>query len=223
MWTDVAGVRTARSLAYDTREFPFAKWLAANLFKVPRLDKLHEQATRFRPAGHAVSVLSYDDNLRLRDLMQQLEDKSYFYRLYHRFAVQVIGGEFGGKIAYSNHPKMRVHLAGTPTVSKWHRDVDVTKRPDQINVWLPFTDSFGGNSLWIETDYGRGDYRPVDVRYGQALLFDGGFLEHGTVTNDTNVTRISLDFRFSIRAQTAPEVARSFFEGRPAESIPSVA
>ena len=219
MWSDVSGVRTARLLAYDTGRFPFAKWLAAAVFKVPRLEKLHERAMRLKRVADAAPQLTYEDNLRLRDRMQQLSDNCYFYKLYHRFAVQVIAAEFGRRIAYSNHPKMRVHLAGTPTVSKWHRDLDVTKRHDQINVWLPFTDAFGGNSIWIETDYGRGDYTPVEVSYGQALIFDGGLLEHGTVTNDTNVTRVSLDFRFSILGPVLPETARHFLGNRPAELL----
>jgi hypothetical protein len=209
MWTDVEGVRTARLLEYDTRTLPFAQWLAARIYKTPRLDKLHEHACA--PADS----LTYEDNLRLRNLMQRLKDDSPFYKLYNGFAVHVIAAQFGRKIAYSSHPKMRVHLAGTPTVSKWHRDVDVTGRFDQINVWLPFTNAFGGNSLWIESDYGTGDYRPVEVRYGQALLFDGGLLEHGTVTNDTDTTRVSLDFRFSILGDTLPEIAQPFFENRP--------
>src|SRR5689334_22593121 len=133
MWTDVQGVRTARLLAYDTRKFPFAEWLAAVVYKVPCLERLHERALRTRRLEDPSAGLTYDDNLRLRARMQRLKDDSPFSTIYHRFVIKVIGAQFGRRIAYSSHPKMRVHLAGTPTVSKWHRDVDVTHRPDQIN------------------------------------------------------------------------------------------
>jgi len=56
-----------------------------------------------------------------------------------------------------------------------------------------------GNTLWVESDYGLRDFQPVDVPYGAALIFDGGSLEHGTVNNDTHSTRISIDFRFSLK------------------------
>jgi len=67
-------------------------------------------------------------------------------------------------------------------------DADVTGRPEQINIWLPVTDSFGANCLWVESEFGKGDHQPVPVHYGQALFFDG-FLSHGTVPNDTDTIR----------------------------------
>jgi ectoine hydroxylase-related dioxygenase (phytanoyl-CoA dioxygenase family) len=44
--------------------------------------------------------------------------------------------------------------------------------------------------------YGRGEYTPVPVEYGQMLLFDGGLLSHGTVENTSSQTRVSMDLRF---------------------------
>jgi hypothetical protein len=51
-------------------------------------------------------------------------------------------------------------------------------------------------TVWAESRYGARDYEPVDLRYGQALLWDGGLLEHGTYPNLTDSTRVSCDFRF---------------------------
>lgn len=214
-WTDVEGMRTARLLDYDTRKFPFAAWLAAVVFKVPSLERLHENWQKHKIARGQSGTLGYDDNLRLRALMQNLDDNSPFYTLYHGFVSNVIASAFGRKISYSSHPKMRVHLAGTSSVSKWHRDVDVTGREDQLNVWLPFTNTEGNNTLWVENDYEGGDHRPIAVPYGKALIFDGGYLSHGTVENDTEVTRVSLDFRFSIVGSDMPDNARAVFDGRP--------
>jgi ectoine hydroxylase-related dioxygenase (phytanoyl-CoA dioxygenase family) len=38
---------------------------------------------------------------------------------------------------------------------------------------------------------------PVALRYGEALLFDGGKLLHGSVPNESDITRVSMDFRFA--------------------------
>ena len=186
-------------LPYETRRFPFAEVLEKTVFKVPRLAKLHVYWSRKKLSKGLPRVLDYPDNLRLRAAMQKLPDDSEFYELYHGFVRDVIAPLYGNRIAYSAHPKMRVHLAGTGSVSAWHRDADITRRPDQINVWLPFTDTFAGNTLWLESDYGLRDFHPVNVSYGNALVFDGGALEHGTVENDTDSTRVSLDFRFAIK------------------------
>lgn len=201
MFQEIEKIKTARLLPYDTNKFRFAFILEKTVFKVPKLDLLHEYWSKQKEKKGLSALLSYEDNLFLRSLMQKQPDDSPFYKLYHSFIRYVVAPEFGGKISYSNHPKMRVHLAGTPSVSAWHKDVDVTKRTDQMNVWLPFTNCYETNSLWIETDYGKKDYCPVNVPYGYALFFDGGYLEHGTVANLTPNTRVSLDFRFSVIAQ----------------------
>ena len=87
----------------------------------------------------------------------------------------------------------------------------MTGRDDQINVWLPFVSTCDANTLWTETDYGRGDYRPVTVEYGQLLLFDGGLLSHGTVANTSGQTRVSMDLRIAPRA---PGALEQFFSSR---------
>ena len=193
----IEGITSARLLCYDTAKFPFAQWLAQTVYKVPRLDRLHIYWSRHKQKKGQPPELGYADNLILRALMQRLPDDSPFYAIYNRFVREVVGPAFGNRISYSAHPKMRVHLAGTGSVSAWHRDADVTHRPDQINVWLPFTDTFAGNTLWLESHYGLRDFQPVAVPYGAALIFDGGALEHGTVANETDSTRVSVDFRFA--------------------------
>ena len=205
----------ASLIAYDVASYPFAEWVAGAVFKVRRLDELHEAWLRHKLAKGLAPTLDYADNLRLRALMQQLPDDSPFYTLYRRFVRRVLAPWFDGKISYASHPKMRVHLAGTPTVSKWHRDVEVTRRPELITVWLPFTDAFGSNALWVESGYGMGDHRPVPVAYGQALVFDGGFLEHGTVGNDSGRSRVSIDFRFSPIGPRTPPAAQAIYDRRP--------
>jgi hypothetical protein len=186
--------KNAIVIEYDTGKYPFQKVLAA-LFKVPVLDQLHVYwQQRMNKAD-----LTYDDNLLLRNKMQALKDDALFYQVYHRWITGVVSLHYGGHISYSAHPKMRVHLAGTGSVSNFHRDADVTGREHQINCYLPFTDVFETNTLWCETDYGLKDYQPVNLRYGQAILWDGGYLTHGTVNNQTAFTRVSCDFRFQAK------------------------
>lgn len=184
-------IKNALIISYDTIQYPFDKVLAS-LFKVPELKRLHHywQMKSAKPA------VSYDDNLMLRNKMQQLKDDALFYKVYHRWIIKVVSPHYGGHVSYSAHPKMRVHLAGTGSVSDFHRDADVTGREQQINCYLPFTDVFDTNTLWVETDYGLKDYQPLNLKYGQAILWDGGYLSHGTVKNETGFTRVSCDFRF---------------------------
>jgi len=179
-------------IMYDTKKYRFREVLCKYVFKVRRLEYLHKywllQSKKDR--------LNYSDNLLLRRVMQQLPDDSLFYKIYHSWVKSIIAPKYGRKISYSMHPKMRVHLSGTDSVSNFHRDVCITGREEQINVYLPFTDVFNGCTLWAENGYGTEKYEPLNLKYGQALIWDGGYIKHGTIKNDTEFTRVSCDFRF---------------------------
>jgi hypothetical protein len=205
----------AQIIRYDLARFAFIATLERSVFKARPLAELHQHWRRTKVRRQGTDELGYPDNLTLRKLMQDLPDDSPFLRLYHRFVREIIAPFFGGRISYSNRPKMRIHLAGTPSVSSWHRDVDVTHRLDQINVFLPFTPCFGTNTLWCESDYGAKDYRPIDLEPGEAFLFDGGCHEHGTVPNETNVTRCSFDFRFAAAGTAVAPPWSCILSGRP--------
>jgi hypothetical protein len=201
----LAPVRPWVTFAYDTRRWPFAAVLERDVFRVRPLAALHERLTAQRAAAGGRPVVTPHDNLALRELMQALPDDSAFYRLYHAFMLHVLAPLVGWPLSYSSHPKMRVHLPGTPTVSVFHADVPVTERPDQVNLWIPFTSVADTATLWLESGYGRGDHAPVPVRYGEVLVFDGGYLSHGSVPNTSTVTRVSLDLRFSIKGTKTRE------------------
>lgn len=201
-----AGSRPQRSrliLDYDTRRYPFAALLSRDVFKVQRLELLHDYLQQQHAAqGTRAGRLRPRDNVLLTGMMERMPAESAFYRLYHSFMLQRLAPLVGRGISYTSHPKMRVHLAGTPSVSSFHHDICVTKRIDQINFWMPFTDVREGATLWLESDYGKADFAPVTLRYGQVLIFDGGYLGHGSMRNDSARTRVSLDMRFSYKKAT---------------------
>lgn len=189
-------------VAYDTRRFPFATLLSRDVFGTRNLSRLHLHWAAARRRSDPTAALTHRDNLAARRLMQDLADDSAFYRLYHHFMKTFAAVLVGRPMSYSHHPKMRVHFPGTGSVSAFHADVEVTHRPDQLNLWIPFTDVDSSATLWLESSHGRADHAPLALRYGQALIFDGGYLSHGSVPNRTDTTRISLDLRFSYMKAT---------------------
>lgn len=187
-------------LDYDTRRWPFAAVLSRDVYKVQRLDRLHVYLQEHRHrTGDRRNRPTARDNLIVSAMMADQPEDADFWRLYHGFMLRVLAPLVGRGISYTQTPKLRVHLAGTRSVSSFHHDICVTERIDQINFWMPFCDVADETALWLESDYGAGDFRPVPVRYGQILIFDGGYLGHGSVENRSDRTRVSLDMRFSYK------------------------
>lgn len=208
-------MRNAKKVRFDTRAFPFHE-VVERVFRVQNLATMHREVLeRKQRRSERARAIEMTDNLFYRALLERMPDAGAFYGVYHAFVKHAISMHFGGKISYSGHPTFRVHMPDTARISGWHRDVDVTGRTDQINVWVPFVDARGASTLWVETHYGREDYVPVDLTYGEALLFDGGELLHGSVRNDSETTRISMDFRFAPLRADAKATAHRILALRP--------
>jgi hypothetical protein len=93
---------------------------------------------------------------------------------------------------------MRVNFHGSRAILRFHKDQEYGQNPNTINVWVPVTRVYGSNSMYVESYPGLSDFTPVELDYGQALIFYGTELLHGTLDNVSGGTRISYDFRFSI-------------------------
>ncbi len=184
-------------VSFDAQKYIFAKLFAMRALHVKDLSRFHEGVIARKRENGESSELTYEDNLAARELLNRSAAESWFWPLHRAFVANVIAPLFNHRVAYTWPPTFRVHMAGSPSVSDWHRDVEVTGRDELITVWMPFVDTFDTNSIWVETEYGNQNYAPIDVRHGQALLFDSGYLSHGSVSNTTNVTRVSMDFRVS--------------------------
>lgn len=50
-------------------------------------------------------------------------------------------------------------------------------------------------ALCQESEPGRGDFHPLECSYGQFVRFWGNQCQHYTVPNDTDHTRMTIDFR----------------------------
>ncbi|WP_205412609.1 hypothetical protein [Janthinobacterium lividum] len=92
---------------------------------------------------------------------------------------------------------MRVNFHGSRAILRFHRDVEYGQRPNVVNIWLPVTRVFGSNSMYVESAPGLCDFKPVELEYGEAFMFYGTEMVHGTLDNQSGGTRISYDFRFS--------------------------
>lgn len=64
-----------------------------------------------------------------------------------------------------------------------------------MNWWIPLTECYDSNTLQLESSPDLGDFKPLNLQYGQLARFYGNQCLHGTLLNETPITRVSLDFR----------------------------
>ena len=81
---------------------------------------------------------------------------------------------------------------------------------------VPLTQACDTSAMWIESEPGKGDYRPINLEYGEAAQFDGNTCLHGSKVNTTGKTRVSFDFRLlSVEDYRKAELKRSLAAGLP--------
>ncbi|WP_243794990.1 hypothetical protein [Saccharopolyspora gloriosae] len=158
--------------------------------------------------------LAPNDRVATRETDQATTYHKLFYDkfdqvwpLYRKLATTVLGAR-RQDFYIQKVPTFRVHLRNSVAVGTWHRDSDFGHDSSETNYWVPLTRAFGNNTLWI-------DNAPVDSEYGDIVVFDGANTWHGNKVNDTEISRVSMDFRTIPRSAYRDTGKRSVSAGVP--------
>lgn len=175
-----------RVFSFDTEQYRFSEW-AAGVLGVANLAAVHE-----RPDLAGVRV--YD---AMKTCLTQLKEGFLEGEpILRRFYKEHMAGGLGiPQLGFQCPPTFRIHLPQCPTVSAFHRDRDYGVTTGRLCVWLPLTKVWESNSLWIAFDE-NGASQPIDLDYGQFIVFDSANLLHGSKMNETKAARVSFDSRF---------------------------
>ena len=104
----------------------------------------------------------------------------------------------GEVLLYQKWPTFRVVYPGRGRPEgKIHKDADYFHQIGEINFWIPFVDLRDHSSacLYAESEPGRGDFHTFNCALGEFVRFWGNQVTHYTVENDSDITRVSMDFR----------------------------
>ena len=181
---------TPYKIDYDTKKYPFRE-IVSNMLEINnnRLEDLH---------------LLENYGLLSREQDQKTKwHKKYYDKFQTEFLstylklVKEIKERFEYKeIIYQQIPTFRVQLGdGNVAVGEWHKDKTYEHSATEVNFWMPFVNTNVFNSIWTESSEDKGDYKPYLVNYGEVLVFSGANLYHGNKNNESNDTRVSVDFR----------------------------
>ena len=82
---------------------------------------------------------------------------------YRSFVLELLGNTILGISSYQSPPSFRFHYCGRSS-SVFHRDKDFGVGDGRLNVWVPLTKVWGENSLWIESEIGAKDFKPITLK-----------------------------------------------------------
>mmetsp|Transcript_138110 Transcript_138110/g.440485 ORF Transcript_138110/g.440485 Transcript_138110/m.440485 type:complete len:433 (+) Transcript_138110:59-1357(+) len=182
-------------LEYSVAEFPFERHVRLAFFgeegasRAPPLDQLHLMSeTKQRSRRSQVMARP--------SMVTGLIDHPGFVETYHKFIRDVVRPHLEEDyVVFEHSPNLRVHAAGGRSITGPHRDLDHQHSPYEVNFWLPLVQTRASASMWAESAPGKGDFHPFEVDYGQVMRFYGNQCMHYTLDNETDTTRVSLDFR----------------------------
>ena len=189
---------------YNTKNFNFEKLFLKHFkkFKVKKLENIHKNLPNIY-LHNKVVLVKKDQGLKIYKYLYKI-DKGYdlnktnepsnFLKLYEKFVKYIAQNIFKEFLVYQGRPTLRVMFPNNKAVGEFHRDRDYNHPIEEINIWVPVTTSKNTNAMWMESKFNKKDYKPVNLNFGQFLIFDSG-LKHGNKINLENKTRISFDFR----------------------------
>ena len=181
---------------YDTEGYPFVRnlnelffnhgfsglqWL--HLLSDKKYDKLFEVGKDSSTVFHKIFYDKYHRGWEEMEL------------LYGVFIKNIVSEFFLDDFLYQKFPTVRFHIPGNVAVGDFHTDSEFHHPAGEINFIIPLTNSEGTASVWVESEPGKNDFKPIPLRVGELIQFNGNVLRHGNKSNQTNETRVSLDFR----------------------------
>jgi len=184
---------------YNTDKYRFRE-LVSELFQVDVLEKIHEDKSDWVKDEYKTLNIYNENTTDFHEAFYKKLNENWpeLHKYYDDFIHTEIVPIFNEKFYYQYLPSFRIHLPyNNQAIHTWHSDSDqLHKHPKgEINIWLPLTKCYGTNTMWIESEPFKLDFKPLEGDYGNFWTNKGNVCMHGNKPNLTNMTRISFDFR----------------------------
>ena len=180
-----------KKIKYNTNKFNFAEQLQ-NLFNIEKLDSINDLVPVFERKN--------DQNTKYHKLYYDWIRQDNSKLLYENFINEVVRPLYDESIVYQAIPTFRVCYPNNIAVGEFHKDkhyrnIEWAEKVNELNYFMPLTNAFDTNTIWVESEEDKGDFAPMNCNYGEIIQWDGSNLSHGNKLNKTGKCRISVDFR----------------------------
>ena len=194
-----------RKIQYDTLKYNFSEIIKKNFFPIKYqiplnlIHQVHDESGKILQETE-VFTRDKDQSTFLHKKFYNLARLDIFSSLYINFIKNIVRSLYDEPIIYQSIPTFRIHMPNNVAVGEFHkdkqyRDIKWAEQVKEDNFFLPFTDAYDTNSIWVESKEDLGDFFPMNCKYGEIIQWDGSNLMHGNKLNTTNFSRVSVDFR----------------------------
>ena len=181
-------------------------YISKNTYDISKYNFANELAKIFNVQN--LANISSDIEILKRESDQSTIHHKLFYEWmtsafldkYQSFINEYVRPLYSDRIVVQKKPTFRICYPNNIAVGeyhkdKWYRDGEWAEQVKELNFFLPFTDAFDTNTIWVESEEDKKDFAPMNCKYGEFIQWDGPNLLHGNKLNETGKTRISIDFR----------------------------
>ena len=184
---------------YDSNYYNFVKEVS-KVYEIDDLSEIHNQWVDAKKY-HLLDKMEEDQSTVYHKQFYNHISKTAFYNVFNAFILGFIKPLFNEDILYQKIPTFRVHQPDNFAVAEFHRDRDYSHSKHEINFFLPLTKSEDSATIWVESEYGKADYSPMNADVGDIIMWDGANLNHGSKHNVTGKSRVSVDFRVLLKSK----------------------
>ena len=187
---------------FDINKHPFIEYFV-KLFNEEDLENLHLKSKDYNKVKDVLK-LGYlnDKDTDLHNIFyNDIKSNDIFKNLYCKFIKDIYTYFFPDEdfFIYQSFPSIRIQYMDSVVIPP-HYDSDLLSNHPvgEKNFLIPITNMKNTNSIHIESEPEKKDFKSIDLKYGDIFYFNGNKCTHYNEKNKENKLRISLDFRIML-------------------------
>ena len=184
---------------YNINKHPFIEYFI-KLFNENDLENLHLKSRDYLKVKDVLKLgyLNDKDTDLHKIFYNDIKSNDLFKSLYCNFIKDIFAYFYPNEEFYifQSFPSIRIQYMQSVVIPP-HYDSDLlSNHPDgEKNFLIPITKMKNTNSIYIESEPNKKDFKPIELEYGEIFYFNGNKCTHYNEQNQENKLRISLDFR----------------------------
>ena len=187
---------------YNIESHPFINFFK-KLYNENNLNMLHLQSKDYIYYQNKLELgglNEIDTDLHIK-FYNNIKENDTFKKLYCRFIKDIYNEFFPNEkyMIFQSFPSVRFQFQKSVTIPP-HKDSDhLSNHPiGEKNFLIPITEMKNTNSIYIESEPDKKDFKSIHLQEGELFYFNGNMCTHYNKSNIEDKLRISLDFRIML-------------------------